>query len=356
MTDIIILLNYYCVIIILNTLIKHFREKKGRKIISMENALTILIPTYNRKEKLIKTLLTLQDQYNQNFKIIIMDNASNYSIEDEITEALDNRFRSDITVLHHKYNIGMGNNISSLFMICETKWGWLLGDDDIINQNAVNTVLNNIEKDPDCGGFWFALDQSYKDRVVVDNPAGLIDLKIQRNLFNDSCYLSNKIYNFDYIGMYSETIFHNSYTMISFSLAIFEMLKSNIRFNIIFDESIVIHPGFKGNGNKPTWNIYQIASGMRTIVDYQVSEDFALQKRYISCSFFPWKQLVHNWLSVKQYKKDKNYQLKNIYYDCYKRTLPFFEKIECRIILGMLTTRWGYQMLAKVLNVRNARS
>ena len=49
-----------------------------------DEMLTVLIPTYNRKYQLIRTLDALNKQSDQDFKIFISDNASNYSVLDEV--------------------------------------------------------------------------------------------------------------------------------------------------------------------------------------------------------------------------------------------------------------------------------
>lgn len=97
----------------------------------MNKELSVLIPTYNRKEKLKKTLLALEKQFDDNFYVVILDNASEYSIEQEVLPELSFQFSKVIRIIKRKYNVGLGNNISGLFSVCETKWGWLLGDDDV---------------------------------------------------------------------------------------------------------------------------------------------------------------------------------------------------------------------------------
>ena len=45
------------------------------------NDLTILIPTYNRKERLKQTLECLQNQTKQDYIIVIVDNCSSYCVK-----------------------------------------------------------------------------------------------------------------------------------------------------------------------------------------------------------------------------------------------------------------------------------
>lgn len=316
----------------------------------MNKELSVLIPTYNRKEKLKKTLLALEKQFDDNFYVVILDNASEYSIEQEVLPELSFQFSKVIRIIKRKYNVGLGNNISGLFSVCETKWGWLLGDDDVINSYAINTVLKNISNHPDYAGFWFALDGSFNDRVVLSTPDELIRLKIERDLFYESCYLSNKVYNFDYINCCSDTIYTYSYTMISFSLAIFELLRNNCKYEVVFNESIVSHPGFADS--KPTWNFVRVASGMRTVADYPLTRDKHLQKMFLKGSFFNWKVLLSAYLSMEETPVNYQRYLKNIYYNIYTITLTGIEKIICKILFDFASTRIGFIFGKHMLKIR----
>lgn len=306
----------------------------------MKDELTVLIPTYNRKEKLTNTLLRLEKQFDNNFQVLILDNASPFSIEEEVLTKLSSDFSNCIKVVKRKYNVGLGNNIAGLFLYCETKWGWLLGDDDVVADDAVNTIADQTKQHPNCAGFWFALDERFHDEVVLNSLDKFIDLKIERGMFDDSGYLSNKVYNFEYFHEYSDIVFTHAYTMISFTLGIFEILKKGLEYRIIFNKRVVNHPGFEDG--KPTWNYFRVASGMRTVVDYQVSKDWKVQKKYIYCSMFDWRALVGNYLKSEKLPDNYRTYLKNIYYNCYKYSLPLKEKILCYIKISIVSTKLGF--------------
>ena len=48
--------------------------------------LTVLIPTYNRKERLTQTLDCLSKQTNRSFQIVITDNCSDYDVNELIQQ------------------------------------------------------------------------------------------------------------------------------------------------------------------------------------------------------------------------------------------------------------------------------
>ena len=112
---------------------------------------TFVIPTYNRKERLIQMLKSIEKQgLYEYYNVSIVDNCSSYSIEDSIKESLSDNFNNIVTVYHNKCNIGSLGQLSHYPNFSDTKWVWLLGDDDIVCDGGISIVLNDIKENPDC--------------------------------------------------------------------------------------------------------------------------------------------------------------------------------------------------------------
>lgn len=101
--------------------------------------LTIAIPTYNRNIILDKTLLQLLPQLTHECDLKISDNAS------------------DVPFMYathlNRFNVGSNGNVLKLIEYCTTEFIWILGDDDLVEPDAVSTVLGNIHRQPTCS-FW----------------------------------------------------------------------------------------------------------------------------------------------------------------------------------------------------------
>ena len=105
--------------------------------------LSICIPTYNRKERLISQLESLAAQPDiKMVPIIISDNASNYSVSDEILPLFSGRL--DLHLYRFGANTSVVVNISSCYLYAKTEWVWLLGDDDETIYGALNKIVNDI--------------------------------------------------------------------------------------------------------------------------------------------------------------------------------------------------------------------
>lgn len=119
--------------------------------------LTIAIPTYNRNHKLLKNIKNLLPQLTSGCKLLIIDNCSDTPVEETLQPLLSSYSDINVRVLRNKVNIGGNANILRCFEMCETPWLWVLGDDDEVLSNAVETIFRNITSHPDCVFFSFTL-------------------------------------------------------------------------------------------------------------------------------------------------------------------------------------------------------
>ena len=108
--------------------------------------LSICIPTYNRPDALIKTLQVLIPQCElAGCRIHIVDNASTIPVEEIVSRNFGNQ-RELITISRNRFNIGGNANLCRCFELCETEWMWMLGDDDMVDENALKIIQSAISE------------------------------------------------------------------------------------------------------------------------------------------------------------------------------------------------------------------
>ena len=107
---------------------------------------SIIIPTYNRVDFLKEAILSVLNQQNVDFEIIVIDNAST-----DNTEKMMKGFESNNTVkyIRNDTNIGMIPNWSkALYNHCDGDWILILSDDDLlIDDNYLYKAKELIEKE-----------------------------------------------------------------------------------------------------------------------------------------------------------------------------------------------------------------
>jgi glycosyltransferase involved in cell wall biosynthesis len=118
----------------------------------MNKLLTIAIPTYNRANLLDKQLSWLAQAiqgFESDCELFISDNCSTDHTQDVI-----NKWQAiliDIPFTNNKNteNIGLRKNIAHCINSAKTKYVWTVGDDDPIQQSAVNYVVTKLRQNGD---------------------------------------------------------------------------------------------------------------------------------------------------------------------------------------------------------------
>lgn len=163
--------------------------------------LSICIPTYNRVNELkisLSEILNQAAKYQDKIEVIVSNNAST----DETEEVL-NEFKSEypfLKVYKNDLNIGFNLNFFRLSDEYATgKYFWLIGDDDVIDYNAVEIILQVLEDNQDISfiGLNFRVlsvnEIAEVSRVKIEN-----DIKTTKmyGLLNEQCRAENLLGTF----------------------------------------------------------------------------------------------------------------------------------------------------------------
>ncbi len=311
-------------------------ELTPRKILEYEDVkLTIIIPTYNRKERLGRTLELLQMQRDKKFKIVILDNASDYDVN-ELIIGKESWFVENIRIVRNNWNTGMTGNLSLIFLQETEGWIWTISDDDIPSIYAVEYIKYIITKNKYAGAVFFPIldfNKYIKEYKIIKNLSDLMrfyhrcmkdDIK---DLEGDFIYLSNKVYNLDMINKYIDRVFMYSYTAVPQIIPILCMLEDNKELVIANKKIIAFSMGDGGH-----WDYFKVALGMSTIVDIPCS----LSKKELKI----WYRLVmldyHRLFREMDKEKYKIEILYKLYFRIYKKYLKAAEKREYFIGLWKL--------------------
>ena len=312
----------------------------------MSIGLSVMIPTYNRKEDLLKTLKSLERQTVNNFYVVISDNASEYSVEKEIMPMLTKEFAEKVMFYKNKYNIGGSHNVLKLFSLCETKWAWFLGDDDSIKDNSVEIVLKWINRYSHVGGFWFSLVKKDAEYVVLKNLQEYVNLEEELAFSGDAIFVSNKVYNTEIIKNYMYQVHKHVYTAIPQCILIFEMLKRGVDYVVVFEDKIVEHSGFKEGF---TWNVSTVMLCMRTLMDYDSGLSWNYHKRLVKCSMLNTEIFIKSCIMQKELEwQNKKYYKKTLYYDYYQYVLSWQKKLFVRLWIAIAGTKTGCRLMQKI--------
>jgi glycosyltransferase involved in cell wall biosynthesis len=117
--------------------------------------LTIVIPTYNRPQQILRRVEELLPHLSAETELLIIDNHSPSSVEDLVRRSFD-LTQSHVRFVRNRFNIGACGNICRCFEEATGEWMWMLGDDDITDPDAIRNILDEIRKsspNPKIAGF-----------------------------------------------------------------------------------------------------------------------------------------------------------------------------------------------------------
>ncbi len=119
---------------------------------SAEACLTVAIPTWNRAAKLDACLERVSRWIERSSQVVLRvhDNASTDHTQ-EVIEKWRTKFDERIVSFRHPSNCGLIGNFISCLEKSETKYVWVMGDDDEVGDHALELVLSAIDSKPEPG-------------------------------------------------------------------------------------------------------------------------------------------------------------------------------------------------------------
>ena len=178
--------------------------------------LSIYIPTYNRPQQLQRQVRQLLPQLSANVKLVVRDNCSPVSVDTLFTDEELCKF----TIVRNSINIGADANICRCFEECESKWLWVLSDDDLVKNNAVKSVLMKLEE-LDSSMLFVNFDNQKEREVCGFNE---FCEYISPQVYINSFWISVCLYNMDLLKPYLRCYYENLSTMIGSLISLLNCL------------------------------------------------------------------------------------------------------------------------------------
>lgn len=263
--------------------------------------LSVCIPTYNRRERLLAQLESLLGQKEgEKVQIVVVDNASSYDVKEALIEQFGQGIFNRVKLVRNRYNIGMAHNLASLFLHCETEWCWTLGDDDRTLPGGIARVLEDIERYPDiaftkynlphCPPLREAIVSSLQEFWEYYDGAGILTA-------GELVFLSNNVINLRLLEPYLEKAHEYSYTYVPHLVPILYGLKHGLKARFSPDhivEYLIPDPGQR-------WNYQRTFMGITTALHL----DLGLSDKLIARMIYMFMHVDHAFFSEAVVLKDK---------------------------------------------------
>jgi len=111
------------------------------------SSLSIVIPTYNRADKLLRLLGNIETELANcrmadQVQILVSDNASTDDTQTKVASFRSQQF--GLNYFRQERNIGFDGNVRFLYEVAKTDYVWFFSDDDILLPGAISTVLKGL--------------------------------------------------------------------------------------------------------------------------------------------------------------------------------------------------------------------
>jgi len=299
------------------------------------NQITVMIPTYNRKEPLLRLLKKLKEQTCQNFLIVISDNCSDYDVEAAICE-YQSFFGSRLRLVRRTLNVGSSVNVNGTLSLVNTKWGWMLGDDDEPKPKAIETIYSYL--DDNVGALHFSvydLSRFISDKRDIHSLPEFVDLygtmtfghQQVYNAQGDLIFLSNKVLNFEVISQYYEQQNYYCYVKVTVLIAILFMLDQCGTFRVVNHNLIE-----RIDGENQHWQSSRIFLGTSTFSHIRFNLTERQRKRLNLIVMFRYTHVLRKYLIGEI----SSSEIRLIYDGIFKRSLSLMDRL---IFRGMLLVK-----------------
>lgn len=253
--------------------------------------LTIAIPTYNRHEKLLKTLNSLSLlKGDLPIKVIIIDNFSTPPVSEYLAENKYSGF--DFTEIYRNNgNVGLGANLLMCFVHTQSEWMWLLGDDDLPLSNCLINILSEIQKSDDndflikfnshAGGF-------PDSDTSITNEKEFIQFCSNIRYYSNMLFISNSVFRAKEMHKYLRILFEYTNTMAPHIIGILKNVSENKKIKIV-NKFLTEHGIAQGEDR---WDYHRLHEGVLYFSD--VKDHIAFKKDMV-------RKLYQSYMSPKRF-------------------------------------------------------
>ena len=232
----------------------------------MSALLSIVIPTYNRRERLLRQLHSIYQQpESSEVEIVVCDNHSDYDVYGAILNEFGQSKVANLTVHVNDRNVGMHANLALIFNHCHSDWMWSLGDDDETTPGSIAVILRDIKMHPEALMFKYAI-RGFKryDNCEVNTCEEFIDFYYKDGTNHGHfIFLSNNVYNMSRIRENYGMTLSYCFCAVAQLLPVFFSLKKGQGPVLLRNDEIVI---YKSPAPGTGWNYLQTAIDLSSMI------------------------------------------------------------------------------------------
>lgn len=253
----------------------------------MRERLTVVVPTYNRVRYLGECLQSIVAQTLRDFKIVVLDNASDEDVVGVLRSVADPR----VSVIRNPFNVGSVANIQKALDLASTEFVTVFHDDDYMHAELLETQIGIFDEVPGLAFVATSCNMVYDDsQIAVFSSVWQAAYEILRTPSELISALVTQPFGF------SGTMFRTSATK--------EVRLDIARFSIACDRPFLVSLTEKGACaylKQPTYNARQhLRQDSAALVVDRYFEVFGFYREQLNCSGDPAAEACFNYVVTRQ--------------------------------------------------------
>lgn len=216
--------------------------------------LTIAIPTFNRNHLLKDCVARLLPQLDGH-RILIVDNASDIPVEETLGGWLREVQATNVRIVRNAANVGAGANILRCVELCDSRWLYCLGDDDLVADDCIETIERTLKDHEDA--LYVSFSRSVMHRDQTFRSESLEDFIARLDDWSTLLFMSASVVNAERMRKELRWGHMYAYSWAPLQAVLLKMLNQGPA-TVVFSDAILCH---EESLSEDTWVPFPVAAG-----------------------------------------------------------------------------------------------
>lgn len=249
---------------------------------SADPSLTIFIPTFNRPQQLDRLLAQLARlRQHHDFRVIVSDNCSTEKLPAiQRYEALGFQFTRTSA------NLGGSANILRAFLMTETEYLWIIGDDDLPGDDALRRIEEDLRGGYDLINYEFNDSGRPRTRPRALTGETLDGFLSQMDHLSATLFISINIYRVRRFTPFLRFGYDAGFAWMPHLAVTLAALKHHAPLRYLYSNHQIVTNGWESTPEELRWNYAQVAPRFPTILrllDFTDAQRTLLRRKVFEC-------------------------------------------------------------------------
>lgn len=227
--------------------------------------LTVAIPTFNRNHLLKQCVSRLLPQLNGH-ELLIVDNGSDVPVQTTLGGWLKESGTANIRIVRNPVNVGGGANILRCLELCQSKWMYCLGDDDLVADDCIATIERTLQTHSDALYISFSRGAMRRERSI--RTEGLADFIDKLDDWSAFLFMSSSIVHAERMRRELRWGYLYAYSWAPLQAILFKLL--NQGGGVVFSDALLCREESLSND---TWVPFPVAAG-KMVLPELIDDDY----------------------------------------------------------------------------------